>query len=269
MSAPPRPGKTPKAENFPVLSRHLPAGSRAPVLAFYRFARHADDIADDPEIDPEEKLARLDALGDGLRNGNGPPEASALHEALTGNPALVEPALMLLDAFRQDARGKTYESWNDLILYCSFSAVPAGRFLLALHDEGDEARRPADALCTAHQVLGILRNCGEDYRRLDRAYIPAALLPDRNLLAERRTAPALRAALDAGLDRVDDMLAIAAGLPGRIRHRGLAAQAAMTVATGRRLARKLRRLDPLAERIRLGRFDLLLAGFTPLMRRFR
>ena len=269
MSAPPHPGKTPKDENFPVASLHLPAGSRASVLAFYRFARHADDIADNPRLGPAEKLARLDALGDGLRNGNGPPQARALRGALAGTPAPVEPALMLLDAFRQDARGKAYESWNDLILYCSFSAVPAGRFLLALHEEADEARRPADALSTAHQVLAMLRNCGEDYRRLDRVYIPAALLPDRSLLAEGRSAPALRAALDACLDRVDDMLAIAAGLPGRIRHRGLAAQAAMTIAAGRSLARKLRRRDPLAEAVRLGRLDFLLAGFTALRRRLR
>ncbi|MCY4503485.1 MAG: squalene/phytoene synthase family protein [Alphaproteobacteria bacterium] len=269
MSAPPRPGKTPKAENFPVHSRHLPAGSRAPVLAFYRFARHADDIADSPEIDPEEKLARLDALGDGLQNGNGPPEASALRDALAGTPAPVEPALMLLDAFRQDARGKTYESWNDLILYCSFSAVPAGRFLLTLHNEHDDARRPADALCTAHQVLSILRNCGDDYRRLGRVYIPAALLPDPGLLAARRAAPDLRRAIDDCLDRVEDMLAIAGALPRRIRHRGLAGQAAMTTALGSRLAQRLRRRDPLAEPVRLGRLDFLLAGFAGLRQRLR
>ena len=269
MSAPPRPGKTVKDESFPVLSRHLPADSRPPVLAFYRFARHADDIADAPDLDAPEKLALLDALGAGLRNGRGPPEAAALRDALAGTPATVQPALMLLEAFRQDARGKTYASWNDLILYCSFSAVPVGRFLLALHDEADEARRPADALATAYQVLSILRNCGEDYRRRDRVYIPAALLPDRGLLAEPRAAPALRAALDACLDRADGMLAIAAGLPGRIRQRGLAAQAAATVSTGRRLARQLRRRDPLAGPVRPGRFDSLLAGFAALQRRLR
>ena len=267
MSAPPRPGKTPKDENFPVVSRYLPAESRAPILAFYRFARAADDIADSPELEAVEKLARLDMLDAGLRNGTGPPEAANLCAALAGTPASVQPALMMLDAFRQDARGKSCESWNDLILYCSFSAVPVGRFLLALHNEGGEATRQADALATAHGVLGIVGNCGEDYRRLDRVYIPAALLPDRSLLAERRAAPALRAALDACLDRVDDMLAIAAGLPGRLHHRGLAAQAAMTVAAGRRLARQLRRRDPLAGPVRLGRFDFLLAGFAALLHR--
>ena len=267
MSAPPRPGKARKDENFPVRARYLPAETRAPVLAFCRFARHADDIADNPGLDPAEKLARLDALGDGLQNGDGPPEAAALREALAGTPASVQPARMLLDAFRQDARGKAYESWNDLILYCSFSAVPAGRFLLALHEEAEAARRPADALATACQILSILGNCGEDYRRLDRVYIPAALLPDRSLLAERRAAPALRTALDACLDRADNLLAIAAGLPGRLRHRGLAAQAAMTAAAGRRLARRLRRRDPLAGPVRLRRVDFLLAELAALLRR--
>ena len=268
MSAPPRPGKTPKDENVRLAPALLPAGSREPVLAFWRFARHADDIADDPALDRAEKLARLDALGEGLRIGKGPPEAEALRHALAGTPATAEPALMMLDAFRQDARGKTYESWNDLILYCSFSAVPAGRFLLALHREAAEARRPADALATAHQILSILQNCGKDYRRLDRVYIPRALLPDRSLLAAQCAAPALRTALDACLDRVEHMLAIAGGLPGRLRTPGLAAQAAMTVVTGRRLARRLRRHDPLAERIRPGRVDLALAGLAALRRRW-
>lgn len=267
MSAVPRPGKTPKDENFPVASPLLPTESRTPVLAFYRFARHADDIADDPGLGPEEKLARLDALDTGLRTGTGPPEAAALCNALAGTPASAEPALMLLDAFRQDARGKIYDSWNDLILYCSFSAVPVGRFLLALHNEPVEATRAADALCTAHQVLNLLRNCGEDYRRLDRVYIPAALLPDRSFLAARRTGAEVRAAIDACLERVEDMLAIAGALPRRIRHRGLAGQAAMTVAMGRRSMRQLRRRDPLAERVRLGRFDLLLAGIEALRHR--
>ena len=269
MSAWPRPGKTPKDENFPVASPFLPAGSRTPVLAFYRFARYADDIADDPELAPEEKLARLDALDAGLRSGKGPPEAVALCDALAGTPASAEPALMLLDAFRQDARGKTYESWNDLILYCSFSAVPVGRFLLALHNEAEEAQRPADALCTAHQVLNLLRNCGEDYRRLGRVYIPATLLSDSGLLTERRVAPDLRKAIDASLDRVEDMLAIASALPRSIRHRGLAGQAAMTVASGRRLAQRLRRRDPLAEPVHLGKIDFLLAGLTALRHRLR
>lgn len=268
MSAPLRPGKAFGHKNFPVSSALLPAGSRTPVLAFHRFARHADDIADDPGLTPAEKLARLDALDAGLRTGMGSPEAVALCRALADTPASPQPALMLLDAFRQDARGKIYESWNDLILYCSYSAVPVGRFLLALHEEADEANRPADALSTAHQVLRLLQNCGEDYRRLGRVYIPDSLLPDRSLLAASHAAPDLRTALNACLDRVDDMLAVAAGLPGRIRHRGLAAQAAMTVSTGRRLARRLRRLDPLAEPVGLSRFDFLLAGIGALRHRF-
>ena len=269
MSAPPRPGKTPKDENFPVASPLLPAESRTPILAFYRFARYADDIADDPGLDPAEKLARLDTLGAGLRCGTGPPESEALYNALADTPATTQPSLMLLEAFRQDARGKTYESWNDLILYCSFSAVPVGRFLLALHNEADDAKRPADALCTALQLLNILRNCGEDYRRLGRVYIPAALLSDRSLLAAQRAAPDLRAAIDACLDRVEDMLAIASTLPRGIRHRGLAGQAAMTVALGRRLAQRLRRRDPLADPVHLGKIDFLLAGFTALRHRLR
>ena len=270
MSGAPNSNRILQDRYFGIASWLLLSGCRAPALAFYRLVRHAHDIADDAELRSEEKLLRLDALGAGLANGRGgPPEARALHNALAGRSALVQPAMMMLDACRQDACGKLYESWSDLVLYCSYSAVPAGRFLLALCHEADEAKRPADALATAHRILSLLRNCGEDYRRSDRVYIPTALLPDRELLGAHRAGPALRAALNACLDRVDLMLAMAAVLPDRVRHRGLAAMAAMVLSLDCRLAQQLRRHDPLAEQVRLDRFDLAIAGIEALRHRFR
>ena len=263
-----RQGKTPKDESFPVASRLLPASSRDAILAFYRFARHADDIADDPDIEPAEKLARLDALDAGLCGEGAQPEAAALCRAVSGTPATVEQARLLLHAFRQDARGKTYRCWSDLILYCSYSAVPVGRFLLALHEEPAAAKRPADALCTAHQILNHVQDCGDDYRRLSRIYIPTELLAEPERLGEPRATAPVRRALDACLDRVEDLLALARSLPGQLRHPALAGQAAATVTAGRRLARRLRRRDPLAERVRLTRLDLMLAGASLLGRRW-
>ncbi len=56
------PTKTHEDENFPVASRLIAPRLRAPVLAFYRFVRMADDIADSPDLSPPEKLRRLDEL---------------------------------------------------------------------------------------------------------------------------------------------------------------------------------------------------------------
>ena len=182
-------GKTARDESFPVASRLLSRARREQVLAFYRFARHADDIADSRQLSTPEKLSRLEALDSALIDGVDPGPARALREAVDGTPATIEPARHMLQAFRQDALGKSCETWSDLILYCTYSAVPVGRFLLQLHGEGKMAFRPADALCTAHQILNHLQDCGADFRMLNGVYIPQDLLPDRSLLADTRTVP--------------------------------------------------------------------------------
>src|SRR3712207_6269487 len=57
-----RSGKSHRDENFPVASRLVRARHRGPILAFYRFVRAADDVADHPSLTPDEKLALLDGL---------------------------------------------------------------------------------------------------------------------------------------------------------------------------------------------------------------
>ena len=79
-----RSGKSHRDENFPVASRFIRPRHRAPILAFYRFVRAADDVADHPRLEPAEKLALLDAL-DAALTGSGPPdpEAEPLKAALS------------------------------------------------------------------------------------------------------------------------------------------------------------------------------------------
>lgn len=164
---------------------------------------------------------------------------------------------MLLQAFRQDATKTRYRDWSDLMLYCRFSAVPVGRFLLDLHGEGRAALPAADALCTALQVLNHLQDCGDDYRMLDRVYLPTAWMNAEGArladLGEGRTRPALRRVLDRALDRVDELLGQARPLSRQVGDRRLALQAAITFAVAERLARKLRRRDQLAARVRLSK----------------
>ncbi len=238
-----RSGKSAATENFPVAARFLAPRHRATVMAFYRAARAADDIADDPALAPEEKTARLDAIA---------------AERLP-SPHLTQ----LLQAFRQDATKTRYRDWSELLLYCRFSAVPVGRFLLDLHGESRETQPASDALCSALQVLNHLQDCGEDYRSLDRVYLPTAWMDAEVAavtdLAENRTQPALRRVLDRCLDRVDDLLAQARPLACRIVDRRLALQAAITFAVAERLARRLRRADPLAKRVRLSKAGYALA----------
>ncbi|MBM3533604.1 MAG: squalene synthase HpnC [Alphaproteobacteria bacterium] len=228
-------GKSAASENFPVALRILAPEMHARILAFYRRAREADDIADDPVLSAEDRLHRLDILG------QSDPDNTYLQ--------------LLLQAFRWDVSKSRYRDWSELMLYCRFSAVPVGRFLLDLHREGREAQPASDALCAALQVLNHLQDCGEDFRRLDRIYLPASWMEAEGAtasdLGESRISPALRRVFGHVLDRVDELLIQARPLPQKIVDRRLALQAAVTVAVAERLARRLRRYDPLAAPVKL------------------
>ena len=149
---PRRPGpiarKDAGSENFPVASRLLPKHLRPHVMAFYRFVRLADDIADDPDLEPETKLAYLEALERALTSGQTKhaylKPALELRASLQSTGVSDRHARQVLRAFRRDAVGARCHSWSDLLLYCRFSANPVGRYLLDLHGEG-MAAGPAGA----------------------------------------------------------------------------------------------------------------------------
>ena len=78
----------------------------------------------------------------------------------------------LLTAFRMDVTKLRYRDWDDLIGYCTYSAMPVGRFVLDVHGESRTTWPANDALCAALQIINHLQDCGKDYRDLDRVYIP-------------------------------------------------------------------------------------------------
>lgn len=242
-------GKDAGQESFPVASWLLPPSKRADIMAFYRFARAADDIVDHPSLPPDEKLRLLGQMEGRL------PLAGAEHAAA------------LLVAFRQDASKARYADWDELMDYCRHSAAPVGRFLLDLFGEDRALWSRSDALCAALQVLNHVQDCGKDYRALDRLYLPQdwldadGVMPD--MLAALHTAPALRRTLDRVLDATAALLTVSRPLTADIRHRGLRIQAATTQIGAEALLGRLRRQDPLARHVRLGwpiRFWCLLRG---------
>ena len=257
--------KTHKDENFPVASFLLARHLRPPVLAFYGFVRHADDIADSPTLRPHEKLAQLDRLEQALLAAEaGEPVAAALADAGVHYPAALAEARRMLDAFRQDATKRRYADWDELVAYCELSANPVGRFLLRIHGESTQADAAADALCTALQILNHLQDLVPDREALDRIYMPVPWMEKaggeaRFFAAE--PSPARRAVLDAALDRIDDLLDRAESLVSTVRSRRLAAESGVTVALARRLSAKLRAADPVLGRVALKPVDFA-AGFS-------
>lgn len=261
-------GKGAHDENFQVGSFLLPAALRPHVMAFYDFVRAADDVADNPALAPDDKLARLERFAAALTGSAADaavlPKAAALRASLRATGVTPRHALDLLAAFRQDATKRRYADWPDLLDYCARSASPVGRYLLDLHGERSELYRFSDPLCDALQVLNHLQDCQADYRRLDRVYLPldgfAAAGIGVEALDRPAASPALRQVLDRALDGTDALLRVAGGLPRALRRRRLAAESAVILEIARRLARELRRRDPLAERVELGRWRFLTCG---------
>ncbi len=265
--------KTHGEENFPVASLLLPAALRPHVMAFYRFVRLADDIADNPDLEREEKLGYLDRLEAALVGTETAEDwclpAVRLAESLAASGVDASFARRLLTAFRRDAINEPCRNWDDLIEYCRYSAVPVGRYLMALHGETEAPVTASDALCTALQILNHLQDCGEDWRQIRRLYIPLDWLTAEGLTPDDLLAPRadeqLRRVLDLVLDRVDALLIEAAPLARRMRHRRLALESAVIVSLAERLRDALRRRDPLAERVELAGPARLAAGLAGIL----
>lgn len=273
MTALPSSGKSAKTENFPVGSLLIPAALRPHVHSFYAFARTIDDIADSPDVSPNQKIDLLEAFAYALTSGSDEPHlatAAALRRSMILNNISVQHGLDLISAFKQDAVKTRYASWAELIDYCHRSAAPVGRYLLDLHGETRECYPASDALCNALQVINHLQDCGDDRRTLDRVYLPMNWMHDRacavDLLDASSTAPPLRQVLDLCLDHTLGLMQTAQSLATHIKHRHLAAEAAAIIAIAHKLIARLRTQDPLAKRVKLNSIDLIGAGVAGIRR---
>lgn len=173
-------------ENFPVASWLCPPRLRPPIAAIYVFARTADDIADEGDASPEQRLADLHAFRADLAAIAQGVAASARWPAVFGPLAhamrafaLPEALLAdLLSAFIQDIE-KTREAGRyanraALLDYCARSANPIGRLLLHLYGVNEPvALAQSDAICSALQLINFWQDLRVDLPR-GRFYLPVA-----------------------------------------------------------------------------------------------
>ena len=247
-------GKGHRDENFPVASRLVRAELRPTILAFYRFARAADDVADHESASPDRKLAELERLEAGLRGEAGASaEGERLRVALQARGLTDRHALDLLEAFRRDVTKRRYSDWAELMDYCRYSASPVGRFVLDLHGEATALWPLNDALCNALQVINHLQDCAKDYRQLDRVYVPLDGLTAAGLgvesLADPRASPALRDVIAALARRTGALLDQSRPFADGIADRRLALEVGVIQALADSLVHRLERRDPLSERV--------------------
>ncbi|MGF1425920.1 squalene synthase HpnC [Kitasatospora sp. LaBMicrA B282] len=207
-AAQPDPGETlgkAARENFPVAPGFLPAAWRDDLMAVYGYARLVDDAGDGDLADPAGtaallgapahtgdetafRLGLLDALERDLDrafeaalaqpadSSPGEPPRHPLLGALVpliGRHAVTpEPFRRLIEANRVDQTTTRYRTFEDLVGYCTLSADPVGRLVLALADVATPERiERSDAICTALQVIEHLQDVAEDHAR-GRIYLP-------------------------------------------------------------------------------------------------
>ena len=266
-------GKGEHDENFPVASRLIAARFRPQILAFYRFARAADDIADHATLSADEKLRLLDRMEASLDgSADADPEAVPLARVLVEHRLDRRHAVDLLNAFRQDAVKRRYATWDELIDYCRLSAMPVGRFVLDVHGESRTTWVASDALCAALQVINHLQDCAKDFAALDRVYLPEASLAAAgasvDMLREAAAPPALRRCLVDLAQRTRGLMVLGDRLPLSVRNFGLEIETAVIVRAAHRLLEMLAVRDPLSERVHLtkaGAFGVLVAAVAGRM----
>jgi squalene synthase HpnC len=238
-------------ENFPVASLLLPARVRTPVELVYRFARAADDFADEGDSPPGRRLELLSGFGDELRRierGEQPKDrlfrelARAINEFALPIPLFHD----LLSAFAQDVTRNRYANYGEVLDYSRRSANPVGRLLLVIFGAGTPAQLEwSDCICTSLQVINFLQDIAIDYAK-GRIYMPADDL-QRFAVTEAQIAageltPAWHEFMAFQIHRARELLWAGAplgrALPGRI---GL--ELRMTVAGGDRILAKIAAVD--------------------------
>jgi len=247
-------------ENFPVASFIIKKRHRQAVMAFYRFARKADDIADDPKESGPAKLAQLESMRRTLAGESDEDrQALELRRAQAERGLSSAHALELLEAFRRDVDKNRYADWGDLMDYCRFSAMPVGRFVLDVHQESRALWPASDALCAALQVINHLQDCGKDYRELNRAYIPGDALAAHGCalaaLGQPRSSPGLREVIAGLADQTMELLARSRAFAQGVKDPRLGYEVAAIQRLAESLTEKLKRADPLVGPVRHGRLE--------------
>ena len=251
-----RSGKGHRDENFPVASWLIHPRHRDVILAFYNFVRTADDIADHASLAPEEKLKLLDRLDAGL-GGDTDADAVAvkLRALLAARNLTAKHARDLLAAFRLDVTKLRYGDWDDLIGYCSLSAMPVGRFVCDVHGENRAVWPANDALCAGLQIINHLQDCKADFLDLNRVYVPLDALAQSGARIEElgaaRATPALLTCLHQLAARTERLLAGSDDFGVFLADARLGLEVTVINTLAHRLTRMLMSRDPLCERVHL------------------
>lgn len=261
-------------ENFPVASILMPRRLAPAVEAIYAFARGADDVADEGEATPAERLAGLaeyEAALDAIARGETParPMFARLARVARQFGLPLQPLRDLLSAFRQDVVTTRYPDYASLLDYCRRSADPVGHLMLALYGAVDE-RNLADshAICTALQLINFWQDVAIDMDK-GRIYLPQEDLDRHGVgqhdLRSGADSPAWRALMAFEVERARALMLagapLAKRLPGRIGW-----ELRLIVQGGLRILERIERAgyDVFRRRPKLGKADYLVMAWRAM-----
>lgn len=239
-------------ENFPVASLLLPKRYRAAVAHIYAFARSADDLADEGQHAPAERLAALEqytqqlnciATGQPLRE----PLFVNLGHTICQHRLPIELFHDLLSAFKQDVVVQRYATFDQLLDYCRRSANPVGRLLLALYQKDHDAKllQQSDCICSALQLINFWQDVAIDLAK-PRIYLPQEDLQgfgvSEAMLHAQKLNPQWRALMAFQVQRSRAMMLqgapLVSSLPGRVGF-----ELRLVVQGGLRILEKIEQLD--------------------------
>ena len=234
-------------ENFPVASVLLPRHLRQPVALIYRFAREADDFADEGDAQASVRLDQLDYFGrqlTRLERGEAPeiPWFSELGDTIRRYRLPIEPFRDLLSAFSQDVVQTRYATYDDVLDYCRRSANPVGRLLLVLYGAAERRHLAwSDAICSSLQLINFLQDVAIDFRK-DRIYLPRDDMlrfgVSEHDIARGNTGGAWKTLMAFQIGRARDLLHSGAPL-GRALKGRIGLELRMIVAGGARILEKI------------------------------
>jgi phytoene synthase len=235
-------------ENFPVASLLLPRALREPVAVIYRFARSADDFADEGDAAPQTRLEqlqgyRIELQGIQANRRTTSPLFTALGRVVREHGLPLQLFHDLLDAFAQDVVKNRYADFAEVLDYSRRSANPVGRLLLILFRKDATANMDlSDRICSALQLINFWQDVRIDYETKDRVYLPQEEMQRFGVgeahLREHRCDEAFRSLMRFQVERARQMMLDGKPLVGRLEGR-FRLEIAITVQGGLRILEKL------------------------------
>lgn len=253
-------------ENFPVGMMMFNRNIRKIVSDYYRFARYADDIADNPHLKPQNKVDKLYELeeiftGQKSYKGQKLKFVQTLKDEFAKHNLSADLATDLLIAFRKDSLGFDYQTWGQLVDYCKYSAAPVGKFMLAVHQENPSTYLPATSLCVALQIVNHVQDLKYDVSLLKRLYLPAEIMKKYHLrtedLVQDKSSISVQKAVNHIMEKTLGLVKEGSILPELIKSLSLRIEVCIILSLTNIMIKKILKGDILAREIKLSGFDWL------------